>query len=114
MEIRIITEKISRDELQSIAKEIFGDMVKIVVDLDRKIMAAGGQMHYDSEQVLLKNGSIQENLWGANIYPDRAKDERIEYTSLINIRPRDNNRGMEVQDQDIRDQMKKVIDLLIT
>ena len=113
MNIEIIKEKVSKERLRELAQETFVDMVKIVVDIEQGIMAAGGQMHYDSEQVLLENGSKQDNLWGANIYPDRENTERIEYTSLINIRPRDNNRGMDVQDQDIRDRMKKVIDSLI-
>ena len=101
------------EKLRELAQATFGDMVKVVVDVERRVMAAGGRMHYDSEQVLLEDGSKQSNLWGANIYPDRAKDEYIEYTSLINIRPRDNNRGMEVSDQTMRDRIKKVIDSLI-
>lgn len=114
MRIEIVKEKITQDDIKKLAQESFGDMVKVVVDIEQGIVAAGGQMHYDSEKVLLESGSKQNNLWGANIYPDREKTERIEYTSLINIRPKDNNRGMEVEDQHIRDHMKKVIDSLIT
>ncbi|PIQ80198.1 MAG: hypothetical protein CO042_02095 [Parcubacteria group bacterium CG_4_9_14_0_2_um_filter_41_8] len=109
----IIKEKISKDRLNQFAKEIFGDMIKIVVDLERKIMAVGGEMHADCEQVLLDNGSKQENLWGANIYPDSEGDNFIEYQSLINIRPKVGNRSMEIQNEKIRKQVREVINLLI-
>jgi len=113
MAIIIIKEKISKDRLNQFAKEIFGDMIKIVVDLERKIMAVGGEMHADCEQVLLDNGSKQENLWGANIYPDSEGDNFIEYQSLINIRPKVGNRSMEIQNEKIRKQVREVINLLI-
>lgn len=113
MEIRIIKDKISQAEIKDLAQKTFGDMVKVVVDVERNIMAAGGEMHADGEQALLDDGSKQENLWGANIYPDKERADWIEYTSLINIRPAIGNRSLEIQDQSIRDKVKTVIDRLI-
>ena len=113
MEIKIIKDKISLAEIKELARQIFGDMVKVVVDVERGLMAAGGEMHADCEQVLLDDGSKQENLWGANIYPDKERADRIEYTSLINIRPAAGNRSLEIQDQAVRDKVKAVIDGLI-
>lgn len=55
--IRIITNKISLPELKKIAEQRFGNMVKCVVDLERGIIAIGGEMHADEEAVLLENGS---------------------------------------------------------
>ena len=46
---------------------------------------------------------------GFNIYFTKPKDEWIEYTSLINIRPHAGNNGMEVLDRTIRDTMKAII-----
>jgi hypothetical protein len=63
-------------------------MIKIVVDIERKILAGGSGMHFDCEQLLLKEGSKQANLWGANWYPD---EQEIEFESLINTRPPINN-----------------------
>ncbi|MEK7523778.1 MAG: DUF5674 family protein [Patescibacteria group bacterium] len=111
--IEIVTEKISREHLQKLAQEIFGDMVKVVVDIKRGILAAGGEMHADAEQVLLDDGSKQEDLWGANIYPDSSGEDFIEYQSLINIRPRVGNRGMEIDDEAVRSQVKSVIETLV-
>lgn len=113
MEIKIIKDKISQAEIKELAQKTFGDMVKVVVDVERGIMAAGGEMHADCEQVLLDDGSKQENLWGANIYPDSAPEDFIEYQSLINIRPKIGNRGMNIEAGDIRDKVKQIIVSLI-
>ena len=87
MSIRIIDQPVSRADLAEIAKERFGDMVKAVVDLDRGIMAIGGELHADEEAVLLEQGSKQEDLWGINLYPGAKDDSFLEYDSMINIRP---------------------------
>ena len=113
MEIKIIKDKISQEEIKELARQTFGDMIKVVVDVEKRIMAAGGEMHADCEQILLDNGSKQEDLWGANIYPDSVGENFIEYQSLINIRPGAGNRSMEIEDENIRNQVKGVIYSLI-
>ena len=80
-------------------------MIKIVVDIRRRILAGGGEMHSDCESVLLDNGSEQDDLWGANWYPD---EQRIEFESLINIRPRLGNRNILIQDEDLRQKVESV------
>lgn len=55
--------------------------------------------------MLLKTGSEQDDLWGANWYPE---EQSIEFESLINIRPRLGNRGMLIQDRVIREQVEAV------
>jgi len=109
MSIKIIDKKITEPELREIAKDFYGEMVKGVVDIEREIIAMGGEYHIDAEAVLIESGSKQQNVWGFNWYFDKTGDERIEYISLINIRPRQGNRVMEVQDLSLRDKMKKVI-----
>ena len=81
MEIKIVNDSITRPELIAMAKAGFGDMVKTVVDLNKRIIACGGELHADSEAILLQNGSRLEDLWGINIYPEKKKDEMIEFTS---------------------------------
>jgi hypothetical protein len=80
-------------------------MIKIVVDIRRRILAGGGEMHSDCEAVLLDNGSEQDDLWGANWYP---AEQRIEFESLINIRPRLGNRNILIQDEDLRQKVESV------
>jgi Protein of unknown function (DUF5674) len=88
--------------------ERFEDMVKYVVDVSRGVVAIGGEMHSDAEQVLLDDGSRQADLWGANYYPGRGREECIEFTSLINIRPAAGNRGMELQDEELRARVRSI------
>ena len=95
------------------AAESFGDMVKAVVDIEKGVMAVGGEMHADAESLLLANSSQQDDLWGINIYPDLPVDERIAYESLINIRPRQQNKSMAVESEEMRKKIKLIIDTLI-
>ena len=109
MNAKILNKKISEKELREIAKEFYGDMVKGVVDIENGILAMGGEYHMDANNVLIENGSKQRDIWGFNWYFDRSEQNRIEYISLINIRPAQGNRTMEVQDLSLRDKMKEVI-----
>ena len=62
-------------------------------------------MHSDCENILLENGSEQDDLWGANWYPFTQK---IEFESLTNIRPRLGNRSIIIQDENQRIQVESV------
>ena len=66
MGIRIIDRPISKTELAALTKEYYEDLIKGVVDIKRQVVALGGEMHADAEDVLLKNGSRQSDLWGFN------------------------------------------------
>ena len=110
MDIRIITKPVSREFAKEIAKEFYLDMVKGVVDVEREIIALGGEWHMDANSKLIEHGSKQETVWGFNFYPGES---RIEYTSLINIRPAQHNRKIEVQDEVLKIKMEQVIRRLI-
>lgn len=111
--IRIITEKIPILELKTIAEERFGDLVKAVVDIEKKIMAIGGEMHADEEEILLEQESKQVNLWGINLYPDSPKEKMIEFDSIINLRAWQNNRSRGVDDPEIRKIITEIVMQLI-
>ena len=114
-DIRIIKEKIKLDLLKEIAMERFGDMVKAVVDIEQGIMAIGGQLHSDEEAALLEQGSKQENLWGINILVDFAEQKKdwIEFDSMINLRPRQNNRSRSVESLQIQTKIIEIVSGLI-
>lgn len=112
--IRVLEHPISRAELRTIAQEIFGDMVKAVVDVEKGVMAVGAELHADIETVLLERGSLQENLWGINLYPDITNDDWIEFDSMINIRPAQGNRSRSVGDLAIREKIATVVHRLVT
>lgn len=63
-------------------------------------------MHADCEKALLDNGSEQDDIWGANWYPD---EQRVEFEALINIRPHLANRGMVIQREEVRKRVEEVI-----
>lgn len=106
-------ERLAAGELQRLLDLFFEDMVKYVADLARGVIAVGGEMHADAEQVLLEQGSAQNDLWGANYYPGRGPEDCIEYTSLINIRPAQDNRSMELQDEALRARLRELTFALI-
>ena len=111
--IKIITSPIPKEELKESAHETFESMTKAVVDVELGIMAAGGSLHADEEAVLLEQGSKQENLWGINIYFEKPKNEMVEFDSMINIRPKQNNRGRGVDSEEIRKKILAVVNRLI-
>ena len=100
--IVLLRTRIEPETLGRLVDAYFEDMVKFVVDIERRIIAIGGEMHADAENVLLEDGSRQSDVWGANYYPGRGPDACLEYTALINIRPAQGNRSMEVEDKGVR------------
>jgi len=113
MTIRVVQETMLLEELDRLAKEQFGDFVKAVVDVERGIMAVGGELHADEEAVLLESGSNQQDLWGINLYPAKPKEEWIEHDSMINIRPAQNNRSRGVEDLDTQVKIKAIVEKLV-
>ena len=111
--IEIIRQKINSGKLREFLNQPFPDMVKFVADVNRRLIALGGEMHADAEEVLLKDGSKQADLWGANIYPDGPMGEKIEYESLINIRPSQSNNSMEIKDEGLRSKIGEIVNELI-
>jgi len=102
--IHFLKEKALPTQVQEMLQEYDG-MIKIVVDIRRRYLSGGGEMHADCESVLLEDGSEQDDLWGANWYPN---DQRIEFESLINIRPRLGNRNIVIQDETLRKQVESI------
>ncbi len=96
----IITQSTPFTPNQIIAlQEEFGEYIKTVIDINKKICSAGMPLHYLGEKILLEIGSIQSNIWGGGI--DLVTKE-IDYNSFINIRPNDNNPKNEIQSEEIK------------
>ena len=104
--MQILKEIITKDYLNEIKDNYFGDMVKAVVDIDKELLGIDAELHADIEELFIENGSKQENLWGINLYPE--EEDFIEFDSLINIRPRQNNKTRGVNDENTR---KKIIEV---
>ncbi|MBU1662762.1 MAG: hypothetical protein KKD28_14965 [Chloroflexi bacterium] len=80
--------------------------IKLAVDTRRGVVAGGGELHADCESELLKLGSRQEDIWGADWYPSK---QLVTFEALINIRPRQNP-SMIIQDAEIREQVKEIVE----
>lgn len=83
-----------------------GSYIKLAVDVKRKIAAGGGALHADCEAALLEDGSLQENVWGADWLP---YSKEVTFESLINIRPSQNNFSMEVGDEILRSRIREIV-----
>ena len=97
-------------ELSDLAKRMYGDLVKAVIDIEKDLLVIDAEMHVDEEEFLLKNGSLQTDLWGINLYPAKfGTDGFIEFDSMINIRPSQHNRSRTVENQDIQNKIRELV-----
>lgn len=113
MTIEIIRRPIIRAHLSSLAEAQFGDMVKAVVDVERAVMAIGGELHSDEEAALMEDGSVQAHLWGINLYPAEQGEAWIEFDSMINVRPSQGNRSRNVEDRSLQDRIRQIVSALV-
>jgi hypothetical protein len=106
--MRILDKPITIIELKEIAQNMFGDLVKAVIDVDLKRIAINAELHSDLEALMLENGSKQNSLWGINYYPDLEGDDFIEFDSMINMRPSQGNTSRGVDSEAIRNIIIKI------
>lgn len=107
--MKILSDPIAINDLNQMAKDAFGNLVKAVVDVDRRLLAVDAELHSDLEALLLENGSKQENLWGINLYPEAQGDDYIEFDSMINMRPSQGNRSRGVDSEEAREKIIEII-----
>lgn len=113
MEVVSVKKKTSRERLLKHAKALFGNFVKAVVDVEKEIIAFGGELHADGVALLIQKGSEQKNLWGINLYPELTGEDWLEFDSMINLRPSQGNRSRGVEDRRIREKIRKIVDKLV-
>ena len=110
----IVRKPIALSDLQRRAAEGFGDLIKAVVDVERGIMAIGGELHADEEAILLEDGAKQPDLWGINLYPaDYPSSNWLEFDSMINVRPSVGNRSRSVEDEELRRRIIRIVEGLV-
>lgn len=113
-DIKIIgPEKITLEELKKRSIRFSENIVKAVVDIRLKKMAIGASMHVDEETLLLENDSQQQDLWGINIHPLLPKEQWMEFDSMINLRPWQNNRSRGIDDPATRAIVTEIVFSLI-
>ena len=103
--IHIIRTKTTPQQIQDMLEEL-KDYIKLAVDVKERIVAGGGEMHADCEEALLADGSQQKDIWGADWLPDK---KIVRFQSLINIRPKQGNRSMVIEDMALQGSIERVV-----
>jgi len=109
MKILIIRNPASQEHIHEMLEGL-ETYIKLAVDVQRNVVAGGGEYHADCEEVLLEDGSRQEDIWGADWYPEHRK---VEFGALINIRPDQGNRSIEIEDPKLRAKIETIIRRLL-
>lgn len=105
MKLHLLQQPPTQAQIQDML-EAQGSYIKLAVDVAQGLVVGGGEYHADCEEMLLEQGSHQEDIWGADWYPDRRT---VTFGALINIRPRQNNRSLEVQDAVLRGRIEQIV-----
>lgn len=108
--MKIIDEVVKKSDLLNCEVVFDGSMIKGVVDIEKELLGVDANMHADIEQLFLTGGSKQENLWGINLYLEDTEEDFIEFDSMINIRPIQNNRSRGVENAEIREKIKVIVE----
>lgn len=103
--IHLLHSQATSQQLTEMLAELV-DYVKLAVDIERRTVAGGGELHADCEAVLLNNGSQQKDIWGADWIPVL---QEVRYQSFSNIRPSQDNPSMEILDSVIRDRVNSIV-----
>jgi len=112
--IEIVKEKINKEYLKKFLDKPFKEVVKFVADVEREIIAFGGELQSDAQELLIDKGSDARNLWGGNLFfSENGKKIIVEYSALINIKPSQNNFSMDIKDKKIIEKIKKIFKELI-
>lgn len=98
------SQPFTKDEIKNLSEE-FEVYIKTVIDINKRVCSAGMNRHFEGEQILIKDGSKQSDIWGGGI---DLETKEIDYNSFINIRPRDNNRKNDIQDEGLKKKYKEL------
>jgi hypothetical protein len=98
MAIVIVKGKLTKKDFGR-AREDYRGYIKITIDIVRGLAVLGGEYHADAEELLLREGSRQEDIWGGGVNLETGE---FEVNAIINIRPKVNS-SSEILDPGIRE-----------
>lgn len=109
--MHVVQGTVSVNELKELAKNMYGNLVKAVVDIEQELMVIDAELHADQEEYLLEQyESQQSNLWGINLHPDKfGTPEFVEFDSMINMRPGEGNPSRSVENPQIQKIIRAVV-----
>ena len=103
MKIHLIRHSANQEQINEMLEEHVS-YIKVAVDVRHGILAGGGEFHADCESALLENGSLREDVWGADWIP---AEQVVRCSALINIRSRVNP-SMEIHDLTVRGHIEAI------
>ncbi|MEO6509228.1 MAG: DUF5674 family protein [Patescibacteria group bacterium] len=101
----VILSTVATDEDVDQAKLEYKTYIKVTMDVEKEIVAIGGEYHFDAEQELLKVGCTQETIWGGGV---DLIAKRIDYNAMINIRA-GVNYSTEISDQEVKQKFTSLV-----
>ncbi len=105
MPILKISSPPTEKELSLLSQELPG-YIKLVADIENKILYGGCRLHADAEQILLKEGSKQENIWGGGV---DLNTKRMDFSAIANIRPSLDNPSPDILSKERRDKFELIV-----
>jgi len=112
--MKVIKNSITISELEKMAQNIHGNLVKVIIDIKKRIMAVDADLHSDLFEFMIKEeNSEPQNLWGINLYPDKEESDFIEFDSMMNLRPSLGNRTRGIESEELRDKIISIIKGLV-
>ena len=103
--MEVVDRALTKEELLNLQK-VYGDYVKLTVDLEKDWVVVGGELHADGEKILLEKESKQDNIWGGGI---NFESKQVDTTAVLNLRPRLKNDSLEILDTQRREQFIQVV-----
>ncbi|MEN9582229.1 MAG: hypothetical protein RL641_183 [Candidatus Parcubacteria bacterium] len=114
MEIKILKEIMPITEVLALSQNWYDGMIKGCVDIVRNKVALGGDYHIESCELLVKDGSHQNDVWGFNIRFEETPEGLLEFDSMVNIKPALGNRGRNVDNLEVTDKAEGIIRSWVT
>jgi len=103
--MEFVDKILTKDEIVNLQK-VYGDYVKLTIDLEKEWLVAGSALHADGEKVLLERGGGQDNIWGGGI---NFESKQIDATAVLNLRPRLKNNSLEILDAQRREKFIGIV-----
>lgn len=114
MDTKIVKDKITREELRTLAHEQYGHLIKAVVDVMQEIMGVGGELHVDIQSLLIERENAKSaDTWGINLYLEKTGDDFIEFDSMINLKPILGNKTRSIESAEIQAKIRNIVNKLV-
>jgi len=102
--VEFVDKVLTKEEILELQK-VYGDYVKLTVDLEKGWAVVGSVLHADGEKILLEKGGKQDNIWGGGI---SFESKQVDTTAVLNLRPRLKNDSLEILDNQRREEFIRI------